>query len=98
MTTRENDDNGLSFPADQNLFPSLNYACLASAACGKADICECSLLAPLGSKALDSAIEPIQRQNFASLLDGLSDAHKLELQRVLQFVVDWGVAGPRVTA
>lgn len=98
FATRESDDIALSFPPIRNIFPSLKDDCLASAACGQADICECSLLAPLGSKALDSAIEPIQRQNFASLLDGLSDAHKLELQRVLQFVVDWGIAGPRVTA
>jgi len=90
--------NDFSFISDPNLYPSVKDDCRASSFCGLADSCECSLLAPLGGKALDLSVESIQRESFTSLLDGLCDAHKTELHRVLQLIVDWGVAAPRVTA
>ncbi len=90
--------NYFSFVSDPSLFPSIKDDCRTITLCRLADACECSLLAPLGRSALDSSVELIQREKLTSLLDGLCDVHKKELHRVLQLIVDWGVAAPRVTA
>lgn len=97
LNTSRSAPQGFGYIGGSNHFPNVLPDCLSSKICSSRGACKCSLLPPLGASTLSRSIEIIDRINHSDLFQGLSSAHNDELSRILEIVIDFGIANRRVS-